>query len=189
MDIGTKIKEARNKQNMTLKELSQQSGLSVGFLSQLERGLTSIAVDSLEHLATILKLPLANFFDMPSGKDKYVVRSYERQILNIQDGGIITYNLSLNLEDKVILPRLIELRPSKSDENVMLYAHEGEEFIYVFEGILTVCLDKNSYDLCPGDSIHFNSKIEHNWMNHTNKTVKMLTVNTPNGLSCGKSHG
>lgn len=189
MDIGTKIKDARNKRAMTLKELSERSELSVGFLSQLERGLTSVAVDTLERLAVILEMPFSSFFDFPRGKDSYVLRSYERQIFNIQDGGIISYDLSASLENKALLPKMVDLLPSRSDEEVVLYKHEGEEFIYVLEGILTVFLQNGSYDLYPGDSMHFSSSMDHNWMNRTNKTVKILTVNSPNHLSGGSSDG
>lgn len=61
MNIRYKIKELRNTKNMTLKKLSEENGLSVVFLSQLERGLTSIAVDSLENIAKILGVNLSYF--------------------------------------------------------------------------------------------------------------------------------
>lgn len=65
MNIGMEIKKLRTEKGITLKELSEKSELSVGFLSQLERGLTTIAVDSLEKLADILEVHLTHFFDYP----------------------------------------------------------------------------------------------------------------------------
>lgn len=180
MDIGSKIKELRTNKNMTLKDLSESSGLSVGFLSQLERGMTTIAVDSLEILAEILEVPLTNFFDIPHKKDKVVLRNYERQVLSIMDGGFIYYNLSTELEDKSFLPKLVEILPQKDEEEVQLNSHTGEEFIYILEGILTLYIGKEKYELYPGDSVHMNSNITHNWANHTNKIVKLIAVNSPN---------
>ena len=60
--IGTKVKNLRTEKKMTLKQLSEESGLSVGYLSQFERGLSSIALDSLEKLSVILAVPLSELF-------------------------------------------------------------------------------------------------------------------------------
>ncbi|WP_277927524.1 helix-turn-helix domain-containing protein [Bacillus cereus group sp. BfR-BA-01383] len=60
-----KIKKLRTEKGMTLKELIEKSELSVGILSQFERGLTTIAVDSLEKLADIIGVHLTHFFDHP----------------------------------------------------------------------------------------------------------------------------
>ena len=60
--IGTKVKNLRTEKKMTLKQLSEKSGLSVGYLSQFERGLSSIALDSLEKLSVILEVPLSELF-------------------------------------------------------------------------------------------------------------------------------
>ena len=53
-DIGSKIKKYRKEKKYTLKNLSEQTGLSIGFLSQLERGITTIAIDSLANVADVL---------------------------------------------------------------------------------------------------------------------------------------
>jgi transcriptional regulator with XRE-family HTH domain len=182
MNIGMKIKQLRTEKGITLKELSMKSDLSIGFLSQLERGLTTIAVDSLEKLAEILEVHLTFFFDYPLKRKNKVLRSYEQELLDVEEGGFITYSLSSNLENKQLLPRLIEILPQKKKEEIISYKHEGEEFVYVLEGILTVCIDNEMYEVYPGDSLHIDSTLTHNWANYTNKKVKLLTVNTPNHL-------
>lgn len=63
IDIGTKIKKYRKDKKYTLKMLSEQTGLSIGFLSQLERGMTTIAIDSLANVARVLGVELADFFE------------------------------------------------------------------------------------------------------------------------------
>lgn len=189
MDVGSKIKEARTKRGITLKELSRQSGLSIGFLSQLERGMTSVAVDSLETIAGILNMPIAEFFELSKNQDTLVLRSYDLKIMNMQDGESISYLLSGNVQNKSFLPKLVVVLPNKAEAETVLYSHDGEEFIYVLEGVLTVYIEKQSYDLYPGDSAHFSSGMEHNWYNRTNKTAKILTVNAPNYLSEDKLHG
>lgn len=179
-DIGNKIKELRLNKKMTLRELSENTGLSIGFLSQLERGLTSIATDSLMRIAESLDVDLNYFFISPKKKNKIVLRNYEKEVFKVDSSKFINYNLTTNLSDKNILPRLVELLPNNSDENLNQYRHEGEEFIFVLEGILTLYVDNEQYELYPGDTAHYNSQVMHNYANYTNKIVRILEVSTPN---------
>ncbi len=64
-DIGKKIKKLRTNKKLTLKELSEKTNLSIGFLSQLERGLTTVAIDSLTKIAKELDVSLTYFFQAP----------------------------------------------------------------------------------------------------------------------------
>ena len=61
--IGAKIKALRTEKKYTLKNLGDLTGFSVGFLSQIERGISSVAVDSLAKIAKCLEVPLSTFFD------------------------------------------------------------------------------------------------------------------------------
>jgi transcriptional regulator with XRE-family HTH domain len=179
-DIGNKIKKLRNQRKLTLKDLSGGTNLSIGFLSQLERGLTSIATDSLDKIAEFLDVELSYFFMKPKTSKKAVLRSYEKEVFNICTSGCIQYNLSNDLKNKEMIPRLIEILPNNTDEDIQTYIHDGEEFIYVLEGTLTLFLNDEEYELYPGDSIHYSSSTTHNWANYTNKMVKLVVVATPN---------
>jgi len=179
-EIGMKIKRLRSEKNLTLKELSQQTNLSVGFLSQLERGLTTVAIDSLDNISRALGVDINYFFTMSKEQTDVVQKSYEREVVLMDRDNFIQYYLSHNLSDKIMLPRLIEVYPKKDDETVLSYAHEGEEFIYILEGILTYYYDGEKYELYPNDSVHICSRAQHNWENNTNKIVKLLMVSTPN---------
>ena len=181
-DIGRKIKELRTSQNLTLKDLSIKASMSIGFLSQLERGLTTIAVDTLYNLAEILGVDVSYFLQSPKQNEKIVLRSYEKEMIQINSNQFIYYNLTNSSEGKVFLPRYIEILPVNSEEPIMEYQHEGQEFVYVMEGILTLAFNNEIYELYPGDSAHYDSTIIHNWGNRTGKTVKMITVHTPNFL-------
>ena len=68
--IGAKIKHLRTQRKMTLKDLSEKTNLSIGFLSQLERGLTSIATDTLGTIADVFEVELSYFFLKPRTKKK-----------------------------------------------------------------------------------------------------------------------
>ena len=179
-DIGKKIKELRTKSNLTLKDLSARTSLSISFLSQLERGLTSVAIDSLINIAKALEVTLSYFLSERKHKKDFIIRSFEREISQVENNQIIQSELSNDIENKDLLPRIFEILPTNSYDEITLYPHIGEEFIYVLEGILTLLIKNERHELFPGDSAHYSSKLPHNWANNTNRTVKILTVNTPN---------
>lgn len=181
-EVGKKIKELRTNKKLTLKDMSEKTNLSIGFLSQLERGLTSVAIDSLEKIAEVLEVDLHYFFGTAKSNKKHILRRYEQKVFQVENSRLIHYNLTNDLGDKDLLPRLIEILPSGNEENITTYQHEGEEFIYVLEGILTLFLDNEHHELYPGDSAHFSSNIFHNWANYTNKVVRIISINTPNFL-------
>lgn len=174
--IGKKIKDLRVKTGMTLKDLSDKTELSTGYLSQLERGLTTVSVDSLTKLAEVFEVQLSHFFNMQTVSETAVLRSYERTILSLESGGFIQYQISSDLQNKVMIPRIIDLLPQSVIEEVAGFQHHGEEFIYVLEGILTLSLDDKIFELYPGDTAHFKSEQVHNWYNRTNKVVRILTM-------------
>lgn len=180
--IGSKINKLRTDKKLTLKELSQLTNLSVGFLSQLERGLTTVAIDSLDNISRALGVDINYFFSISKDQNNIVQKSYEREVIFMDSENFVQYHLSHSLADKNLLPRLIEVFPKKDNETVLSYAHEGEEFIYILEGILTYYYNGERYELYPGDSVHICSTSSHNWENNTNKIVRLLMVNTPNSF-------
>lgn len=181
-DIGSRVQNRRKEQKITLKELSERTGLSTGFLSQFERGMTSIAIDSLQKITKILDMDMNSFFNVPkksSRDEEPVIRSYDRQIGSVNTKYVQFY-LARNLEEARFLPRIYELWPSSDNDHVKTYVHEGVEFIYVLEGILTLHYKNKVYEMYPEDSAYLDSKVPHNWENNTNKKVRILVINYPN---------
>ena len=184
--IGAKVKALRKKQEMTLKQLSEKTELSVGFLSQLERGISNIAIDSLNKIANALGVNISTFFQEPKiSHSDPIVHSYDLPCWQISLN-ILQFILSNVVESFNILPRLYVLMPSDDNDdstvNLELYGHVGEEFIFVLEGVVTVFVGDNVYSLYPGDGIQILSKNPHNWTNRTNRIAKILTINYPNPL-------
>lgn len=188
-EIGAKIKKLRAEKNMTLKELNQMTNLSIGFLSQLERGLTTVAIDTLETISRALGVDINYFFTVSKEKPGIVQKSYEREVDFMDRDNFVQYYLSNNLSDKNMLPRLIEIYPKKDDEQVLSYSHEGEEFIYILEGILTYYYNGERYELYPGDSVHISSTSSHNWENNTSKIVRLIMVSIPNRFKKNQEPG
>ncbi|WP_028830120.1 helix-turn-helix domain-containing protein [Proteocatella sphenisci] len=181
-DIGLIVNKLRKEKKITLKELSDKSGLSTGFLSQFERGMTTIAVDSLIIIAKILEVDLDIFFHkkIASSGQEMLIRNYDREVSSV-NSKYIQFNLVRNVTKVDFLPRIYEILPSKYGEKATEnYVHEGQEFIYVIEGVLTIHIKNRTYEMYPEDSIYLDSHTPHNWENNTNKIVRILTVNSPN---------
>lgn len=182
--IGAKIKALRTSRKYTLKQLSEETGLSVGFLSQLERGMSSIAIDSLAKITSIFGIGLSDFFeDTPPADADPVVRSFDLTPTYISPQ-ILQFILSNNTAAYDLLPRLFVLMPfaNASAAEAEIYSHAGEEFLYVLEGIVTVYQADTQRTLYPGDSIQLRSDAPHNWINRTNKVARLLAVNFPNPM-------
>lgn len=176
--VGEKLKKKRQQKGMTLKDLSQEVNLSIGYLSQLERGISSIPVNRLSNIATALGVELSYFVDSVNKKEAPISKSYERELLYIENNLSYEYRITNNIYNKVMMPKLVELQPGFVTEES--HYHEGEEFIYVLEGILNLEIDEHEYVLYPGDTAHIDSSMKHVWKNKTCKTTKILNVNTPN---------
>ena len=178
--IGQQIKELRLQNNLTLKDVSQATHLSIGFLSQLERGLTDVATDSLSAIARSLGVEASYFFTAARPHHPHILRSYEKEVYQVDPGRFIHYHLTPRAANLALLPRLIEILPLDSEEPIAPYPHAGEEFVHVLEGTLTLFLDDERQELFPGDSAHYPSTIPHNWANYTSKMVRLLVVSQPN---------
>ena len=176
--IGEKLKQVRNAKGMTLKELGDAVGLSAGYLSQLERGKSSIAMNQLGKLATCLGVDVRYFISEEFQSSNPVMKSYENVVLYIENELSVQYRITNDLHSKDMLPRIDVLMPGFATEAA--HAHEGEEFIYVLEGVLTLEIDGKTYHLYTGDTAHYSAGTVHRWTNDTNKPVRLLLVTTPN---------
>ena len=185
--IGQQIKELRLQGNLTLKDVSQATHLSIGFLSQLERGLTDVATDSLSAIARALGVEASYFFTAARQQHPHILRSYEKELFQVDTGRFIHYHLTPRNANLALLPRLIEILPLDCEEPIAPYPHTGEEFVHVLEGTLTLFLDDERQELYPGDSAHYPSTIPHNWANYTNKMVRLLVVSQPGTIETAAS--
>lgn len=181
-EIGEKINELRNSQGMTLKDLSEKVNLSASFISQAERGLTSITINTLKKIAEALNTELGYFFDPPKKHRPVIIHSYEQEVFRIDESKFIYYSLGSDIPNRQIDPMIVTILPGEREEDALFNEHPGEEFVYVLEGIFTIVLEDKEYKLYPGDSIHFSSTTPHDWANHSNKLVKILVVSTPSVL-------
>jgi transcriptional regulator with XRE-family HTH domain len=182
LGIGEKIKALRKHNKLTLKQLSELTGFSIGFLSQVERGISSIAIDSLAHVLKVFNIELSNFFQQePLDAGEGIMRSYEQRFFK-SSPRIIESLLSYKVSEFNCLPRIYQLLPAEAEvaPPAESYIHEGEEILYILDGVLTLYLRGKVYSLFPGDCVQLHSSDPHNWENKTKCIVRFLQFNYPN---------
>ncbi len=167
LGIGSKIKELRQKKSITIQELSEKTGLSKGLISQVENDQVSPPISTLLKIASALKTDIAHFFQDKAVNPKLTVvrkeerlRSGRRGIKGVELG--YTYeSLAHTKLNKHMEPFLVTFE-TKEQDNVIMFSHDGEEFVYVLQGTLHFLTDNNDdIILNEGDSLYFESDVSH----------------------------
>ena len=171
--IGGHLRRLRTKRRLSLAQVAQAAGISVGFLSALERSQMSGSVGTLRKLARFYKTNILDFFDAKDGSGRQV-RPGERKVLEAGPG--VRMEL-LAWGNTVMEPHLFRIAPGSGSGDS--YTHEGEEFLYVLRGALAITLEGQEYRLKAGDSFYFESATPHRWKNPGRSETWLLWVNTP----------
>ncbi|SKC90943.1 helix-turn-helix domain-containing protein [Maledivibacter halophilus] len=173
--ISKEIRKIRKKNNITLKELSEKTGLSVSFLSQVERGLSSMTITSLKKIADALNVPMKRFFDEESDLC-FIRKKSEQKFIRIERSNMQYKRLSGIFEGRKLEPILLVKKPNSGDTEEI--THEGEEFHYVLQGEAVYTIEGKEYILKEGESIHFPSTLPHALSNNSDIELKVISVIT-----------
>jgi transcriptional regulator with XRE-family HTH domain len=186
--VGARMRRFRKERGMTLRGLSTRSGLSIGFLSQVERGISSIGLTALNGVAAALDHSVADFFDEEPqpGEDRADVARLPSHFTLTRAStaateyvsGQQTYRmLSARGPHLVLEPLLVHIAPGGRREDA--YGHAGEEFAFVLSGELLYEVDGVEHRLYPGDSVHLRSTVPHAMYNDTDAVTTVVSVVTP----------
>jgi transcriptional regulator with XRE-family HTH domain len=169
LKIGDKIRELRGKRRYTLQDLATKTGLDRSVLEEIESGEVVPPVASLIKLAQSLRVSMAYFFEEVSGKIRIsVTRAGERVRIERRPHhhqGEVDYiyeSLETQKPDKHMEPLFVEFQPMETEEMVFVN-HPGEEFLYLLDGTLEFRTDDRVEILHPGDSLYFESEINHSF--------------------------
>lgn len=175
-NIGTLIRNLRLDKRLTLKKISEKTGLSISFLSQVETSKSSITLQSLTKISEALDVSRSYFFPDQQPTASFFHKADESH-LDFSSSKFIYQGLSGNISNPIFEPMLVIILPN--DQRTNSSSHTGQEFIYVLEGTLTVVIGSEETDLGPGDSFHVDSSTLHTWYNQTTESVKLLFVYAP----------
>lgn len=167
-NIGTKIKQIREQRDLSAERLAELSNVSASMIAQLEEGQLAPSLAPLMKIARALGVRLGTFLDdapqsgpvMVSGgrSDRIIRFSGDREPSD--RSSLDFFSLAADKKDRHMEPFVITVRPGEEKE-LNLSEHEGEEFIYVLDGTITVHYGKDVHELKAGDSIYYDSVVPH----------------------------
>lgn len=174
MDIGGKIKHLRKLKGLTLEELASRSELSKGFLSQLERNLTSPSIATLDDILEALGTSLSEFFK--DENDERVVFGTADFYIDAKDDHTIQWIVP-NAQKHMMEPILLELPPG--GRSFDMSPTKGEEFAYVLEGSVILCMDDKRHLVRKGETFYIKCTTFHHLENRRKSAARVLWVSTP----------
>ena len=174
---GRPLRRLRHERGLSLREAGKRTGLSVSFLSALERGMTGASIATLQRLTATYGTTLNELFGAPGVTHERLVRAGRRPVLRLGDASVRIEQLAHGTTR--LEPQLFVLAPGATSDGS--YAHDGEEFLYLLFGALTVWIgDDETYRLTePGDALSFPSTMPHRWRNDAGGETQLLWINTP----------
>ncbi|MGN0785568.1 MAG: helix-turn-helix domain-containing protein [Candidatus Aphodomorpha sp.] len=175
MEIGNKIKRLRLQRGLTQEELAARTELSKGFISQLERDITSPSIATLLDILEALGADVAAFFN-EAQNEKVVYGVEDMFVKEAADGSSVRW-LVTNAQRNALEPILVTLPSGTATEPDD--PHEGEEFGYVLQGTPTLLLGEARYRLHKGDSFYFRPAAPHYLRNSGKSEARILLVSTP----------
>jgi transcriptional regulator with XRE-family HTH domain len=177
--IGNDIRGLRKARSLTLTDLAQASGLSVGYLSLLERDRATPSIKALHGVSRALGVTISWFFqagDVPEEERDLVVRRNRRRRLDYQ-AGVVDELLSPNLLGAL---ELLSCRfPPGASSGGEPYTHTGEEAGVVLRGQLELWVDGKTVLLEAGDSFGFQSSLPHHYRNPGTDEAEVIWAVTP----------
>ena len=174
LELGEALRQRRKTLGFTMQKVADNAGLSVGFISQVERGLTAPSLGSLASIAAVLQTPLSAFLDQPSHGGE-TTRQNVRPSYSVPGAAMAYERLSSVFEGSKLHSVIVHEPPGHRVEPI---SHRGEEMFYILTGAITVEIEGESQILRQGDSIHFDSLRTHSTWNHTSDTASILWCGT-----------
>jgi transcriptional regulator with XRE-family HTH domain len=183
--LGTQLRSLRKAKQMSLMQVAEAAGLSIGMVSQIERGLASPSIKSLRKLSDAVGVPISWFFHADAGRPKTeldkVVRREDRRQLRLPTVGsthdlVVMELLTPDLSGDIEL-LLMTLEPGF--DSGPTHQHRGEEAGLVLTGALELWVGDNRLVVNQGDSFRFSSTDPHRYANASDRTTQVVWALSP----------
>ena len=175
---GRLFRRLRKNKGLSLRDASGSTGLSVSFLSSLERGVSGASVATIQRLTAAYGTTMLELFGASgTASADRLVRAGEALVLRLGGESVQIEQLARGATQ--LEPQLFILGPGATSDGA--YAHAGEEFLYLLSGAVTVWVgDDETYRLThAGDALTFPSTMPHRWRNDASGETRLLWINTP----------
>jgi len=171
--VGLRIRSLRQQRKLSLRALSESSGLSINAISQIERGEVSPTVSSLDRLADAFEVHITDLFEREEPTTTLFVKNRDSEAL--QEDGVRIESLGFGLQHQQFEPFRMTIRPGARVSRTPL-THRGHEFIYCLEGELEYFIEDEKFHLEAGDSLLFEAHQLHRWRNLSEDQSAVLLV-------------
>lgn len=182
--IGANLKALRLESGLSQKNLAQATHLSPTLISRIEGGLVRPSIATLELIAQSLNVDIGYFFRDEEKGQYWISQKEKRKTVPYQRG----YNIETlvdGMENRFMDPAIITLKSKDEEEKVELATHEGQEFMYVLEGVVEVILGSKRFILKQGDAAYWNGSVPHKGVSLGKKLAKTLNVHLVPGKRTG----
>ena len=176
MDIGLKIKQLRMKMDLTQEELANRCELSKGFISQVERNLTSPSIATLIDILESLGTDLKDFFN--ENEDKKIV--FRKEDIFEQENTELGHNIKWivpNAQKNKMEPIFITIR--KNGKTDVYYPHECEVFGYVIQGTVDLYIHNKKHKVKKGECFYYSANAEYYLQNNYSQDASLIWVSSP----------
>lgn len=174
-ELGSRMRSLRLRRGTKLKELAEQTGLSISMISAVERGRANPSIGTLISIADALRLSIVNLFGMPEGAEQSpVTRIEEQPVVRTKEG----FDRRLLIQDRTrgIEMVLNEYAPGVASNSTPTH-HSGFELGVVLEGELDVSVNGRVYHLREGDAVSYRSTYPHRSVNVSRAKARTIWVN------------
>ena len=171
-DVGQRIRDLREKQGLSLREVAARSGLSINAISRIERGDNSPTVASLHLIAQALGVSITEFFTQAEAQSVIYVKPSEQS--QRKDGTAYTESLGYGLVDQQLAPFLVTVMPDERPKQPI--THAGQEFVYCLNGRVDYQINDTIYVLEAGYSLLFEASQPHTFWNPSLAPAQLLFV-------------
>ena len=178
--IGYKIRQRRKIKRASLKDIAQDAEISIGQLSQIERGLSAPTLKTVYRICTALDMPMDWLFDRNSelAGEGYIVRDQQKRKMDLGANGMLKYILSPDHISEIQLMRFI-LRPGTYSGVSPAQHPQGAKCGTVLAGALGLEIDGNKQILYSGDSFAFRASSNYQFWAHGDDDCEVIWAVTP----------
>ena len=172
--IGPAIRKRRKQLKLTLQALCDRSGVSVGYLSQVERDNATPSLGTLAQIAAALEVGLDYFISASKPSDG-LTRAGARPLFALDNSSLRYEALGADFPGSEMSGYVLHIPAGYTSETV---SHEGEEMIFVLEGEIEQTLGDQTFRMGVGDCLHYSGETSHAWRNPTDQTARILWTGT-----------
>jgi transcriptional regulator with XRE-family HTH domain len=176
--IGTRLHAMRRAQRTTLDQLAADSGLSAGYLSQIENGAAIPSLTVLQVVAAELGVEVSAFFPDDRRRGTRLIRASERHEFRVDPGAGKDYAVLAGQVHERAFSALVA-RHDHQIANESAFRHLGEEFALILRGQMRITIDGETHELAPGDWIHYSSHPSHSAEVISEDPAEVLWLLTP----------